>query len=173
MLLDLAHLATAADCREFLCECSQGGRRAPCLPASFEEELKSLRFTNGADREFVAKKYSQTFIETMGSADSLVYRQSSWGPAEIEVVVAALQWCKNLKSLELNQTPLGDTGAAHLAEFLKTNSTLESLDLRHCGITDVGALRLAEALQTNTTLQWLQLDWNNISGEVLRRCRPS
>merc|ERR1711924_75989 len=66
-------------------------RRAPCTPSAFRKVLSTLHFTNGSDRAFVMKKYSQTFAEVMASAEELDYSiKLKWGDEEAKDVAEAL-----------------------------------------------------------------------------------
>jgi Ran GTPase-activating protein (RanGAP) involved in mRNA processing and transport len=66
-----------------------------------------------------------------------------------------------LKLLNLQENAISDTGAEHVAEMLKTNTTLVGLWLDKNDIGNVGVRILADALtHHNTTLEYLGLSKN-------------
>ena len=67
-----------------------------------------------------------------------------------------------LQTLDLRGSGLGDVGSAHLAAALKTNRSVEYLDLFSNGITDDGAVDLAEMLGVNKTLLYFWCEGNAI-----------
>ncbi|CAF3600126.1 unnamed protein product [Rotaria sp. Silwood1] len=57
---------------------------------------------------------------------------------------------KSLTTLQLDGNDIGDKGAYHIADGLKTNQTLRKLSLRYNEIGYKGAFRLADVLRNNT-----------------------
>ena len=83
------------------------------------------------------------------------------GPVGAEKLVNAIEK-KQIECFGLRGNPIGDTGAIHLANALKTPLfTLKSLYLNICKIGDAGAKALAKSLKTNKTLKTLDLRDNN------------
>ncbi|KAL1512428.1 hypothetical protein AB1Y20_005683 [Prymnesium parvum] len=80
-------------------------------------------------------------------------------------IAEALKTNATLTSLHLTSNNIGAEGAAHIAETLKTNTTLTSLNLRDNRIGDEGAAHIAETLKTNATLTSLNLRDNRIGDE--------
>ena len=70
-----------------------------------------------------------------------------------------------LERLYLQDTLLGDNGAAALAQALLTNATLRVVSLIECEITADGARKLANAIRRNRTLVRVNLRGNRI-GDV-------
>ncbi|XP_029964936.1 NLR family member X1 [Salarias fasciatus] len=68
----------------------------------------------------------------------------------------------SIKSLQLCDNPLLDSGALSLLEALPENQSLTHLSLMHTGLGDRGALGLAEKLQSHVGLQDLNVAYNNI-----------
>ncbi|XP_044209751.1 NLR family member X1 isoform X1 [Thunnus albacares] len=68
----------------------------------------------------------------------------------------------SIKSLQLCDNPLLESGACTLLEALPENQSLTHLSLMHTGLGDKGALQLAEGLQQHTGLQELNVAYNNI-----------
>lgn len=74
-------------------------------------------------------------------------------------LVVDLEGCTELS---LDDNNIGDSGAAAIAEALKSNTAVEKLWLNNNTIGDSGAAALAEALESNTALRWLFLQTNTI-----------
>lgn len=72
-----------------------------------------------------------------------------------------------LTYLDLNRNPLGDEGAAELAQALKENQTLVTLSVRGNGIGDDGANSFLAMLQHNTTMEHLYLQENEVSSTIM------
>lgn len=70
---------------------------------------------------------------------------------------------KSLTSLRLGGNQIGDKGAEHLANVLKTNTSLTSLYLGNNNIGEIGLGYLASALKINTSLNSLDI-WDNKIG---------
>eukprot|EP01063_Lacrimia_lanifica_P015785 TRINITY_DN22451_c0_g1_i1.p1 TRINITY_DN22451_c0_g1~~TRINITY_DN22451_c0_g1_i1.p1 ORF type:complete len:1634 (+),score=546.29 TRINITY_DN22451_c0_g1_i1:101-5002(+) len=71
---------------------------------------------------------------------------------------------QQLTLLRLGGNPLGDLGALHVATFLKFDTALTKLYLNKCCIGDEGAEHLSEALRTcNTSLTFIDLTLNAIT----------
>lgn len=68
----------------------------------------------------------------------------------------------SIRSLQLCDNPLLESGACTLLEVLPENQSLTHLSLMHTGLGDQGALDLAERLQQHTGLQELNVAYNNI-----------
>ncbi|KAI3354696.1 hypothetical protein L3Q82_019188, partial [Scortum barcoo] len=68
----------------------------------------------------------------------------------------------SIRSLQLCDNPLLESGACTLLEALPENQSLRHLSLMHTGLGDQGALELAERLQKHTGLQELNVAYNNI-----------
>lgn len=68
----------------------------------------------------------------------------------------------SIRSLQLCDNPLLESGACTLLEALPENQSLTHLSLMHTGLGDQGALELAERLQQHTGLQELNVAYNNI-----------
>jgi hypothetical protein len=65
-------------------------------------------------------------------------------------------------TLDLNGNYIGDSGAAALADALKTNTSVTTIDLHDNKIGDSGAVALADALKTNTSVALILLYSNEI-----------
>ncbi|KAF7658425.1 hypothetical protein LDENG_00013100 [Lucifuga dentata] len=68
----------------------------------------------------------------------------------------------SVRSLQLCDNPLLESGALSLLEALPKNESLRHLSLMHTGLGDKGALDLAEKLQQHAGLQELNVAYNNI-----------
>ncbi|XP_067102954.1 NLR family member X1 isoform X1 [Osmerus mordax] len=67
-----------------------------------------------------------------------------------------------VRSLQLCDNPLLESGASCLLEALSGNRSLQKLSLMHTGLGDRGALELAGMLPKHTRLQELNVAYNNI-----------
>ncbi|XP_061072965.1 NLR family member X1 isoform X1 [Conger conger] len=67
-----------------------------------------------------------------------------------------------LKSLQLCDNSLLESGVAHLLEALPVNHSLQRLSLMHTGLEDAGAVQLAQNLARNQGLEDLNVAYNNI-----------
>jgi uncharacterized protein (TIGR02996 family) len=94
---------------------------------------------------------------------------NAMGPEAVEVMAASEPGC--LQTLDLHRNPLGDRGAAALAEapFLRT---LASLDLSSCEVGDAGAAALARSPHL-AGLRLLELNRNRITDRGARALAAS
>lgn len=67
-----------------------------------------------------------------------------------------------IKTLELCDNPILDSGVSALLEALPQNQSLIHLSLMHTGLADGGAVELAQALQSHSGLEELNVAYNNI-----------
>ncbi|XP_054650028.1 NLR family member X1 isoform X2 [Dunckerocampus dactyliophorus] len=72
----------------------------------------------------------------------------------------------SIRTLQLCDNPLLESGACTLLQALPENQSLRHLSLMHTGLGDQGALELAERLQQHTGLQELNVAYNNIGDNV-------
>ncbi|XP_056139962.1 NLR family member X1 [Lampris incognitus] len=68
----------------------------------------------------------------------------------------------SIRSLQLCDNSLLESGVSKLLEALSQNQTLRQLSLMHTGLGDQGALELAEKIHQHTGLQELNVAYNNI-----------
>ncbi len=62
-----------------------------------------------------------------------------------------------IESLYISNNPIGDAGAALLAEGLSHNKSLQRLSVQSCGLKDSGIIDIATALANNTTITALDI----------------
>ena len=72
----------------------------------------------------------------------------------------------SLKTLELAGNPIGDEGAAALAQSITKNRTITKLNLFECGITATGGAELASSLMVNSTIEELVVGGNSLGDAV-------
>ncbi|XP_041666071.1 NLR family member X1 [Cheilinus undulatus] len=128
-----------------------------CTPASYhmqEMDLSSCLLTHD-------------MLKTLGPAfrhvTSLNLQFNSLGPDSCILLRDLLLDPKaSIKSLQLCDNPLMDSGAHTLLEALPENQSLTYLSLMHTGLGDAGALDLAGKLQKHMGLQELNVAYNNI-----------
>jgi len=163
-------------------------RPPPIAPEHFEQMLRTKHFTNGADKEFVATKYAQTFHDVMGCAEDLNYSKLQWGDADLPDLCEAMPFCHRLQHMSLARNQIRDdtllsqylaTGACclqalnlagnelagistSLAQALKSSSVLVRLNLSANGILNIDPL--GEILAVNNSLEDLDLSSNRIAG---------
>ena len=90
------------------------------------------------------------------------------GLAGVErLCAAALHPDANLRGLWLKRNPVGNAGAAALADLLRRDTKLRVLDLVNTGIDASGLIEIVRALQTeNRTLERLYLGGNAVDSAV-------
>jgi len=93
------------------------------------------------------------------------YSHECEGEELVTPLLQRLQDEKKVKNLYLVNVPLGDNGAALVANMLAKNQSLQTLYLNGSEITDVGLSCLAKALETNATLRKLSISDNEITDE--------
>ncbi|XP_053177161.1 NLR family member X1 isoform X2 [Scomber japonicus] len=128
-----------------------------CAPASYhveELDLSSCLLTHDM---------LQMLWPAFRHAQALNLQFNSLGPDSCILLRDLLLDPKSaIKSLQLCDNPLLESGACTLLEALPQNQSLRHLSLMHTGMGDKGALRLAERLQQHTGLQELNVAYNNI-----------
>lgn len=133
------------------------------IPTRFTSTLESRKFTNGADRGFVADKYGQTFIEVMASAKTLDFRFLGWGSAEGITVAEALPSCTVLESFFIDSNPLGVEGGAAICAAVP--KTVQFFLMANCSIGDEGAKALAARLLECPAIEKVSLEENGIGDD--------
>ena len=73
----------------------------------------------------------------------------------------ALAVNRSLEYLNLIDTNISDTGAAHISTALCVNNSLEFLKVGAYTTTDAAVLSLVDALKTNTSLKDMSLSWSS------------
>ncbi|XP_032362598.1 NLR family member X1 isoform X2 [Etheostoma spectabile] len=128
-----------------------------CTPASYhleELDLSSCLLTH---------ELLQLLGPTFRHTHNLNLQFNSLGPESCILLRDLLIDPKSsIKSLQLCDNPMLESGACTLLEALPENRSLTHLSLMHTGLGDQGALKLAEKLQQHTRLQELNVAYNNI-----------
>ncbi|XP_035535427.1 NLR family member X1 [Morone saxatilis] len=128
-----------------------------CAPASYhleELDLSSCLLTHG-----MIQMLQPAFRHT----HNLNLQFNSLGPESCILLRDLLLDPKSsIRSLQLCDNPLLESGANTLLEMLPENQSLTHLSLMHTGLGDQGALELAEKLQQHASLQELNVAYNNI-----------
>ena len=75
---------------------------------------------------------------------------------------SALSRNSTLKSLTLENNPLGPYSNVDLHSFLVENRALTHLNLSYCDLRSEGVAVIGEGLVKNHALQWLNLSWNSL-----------
>jgi hypothetical protein len=123
-------------------------RRLPTTPERMEELFKKCSFTNGADRVQVLEKYKKTARAVLGGVKELSFFGIPFHPMDPwhspERLGQALNFCVNLKRLDLNFTDLTDEHLASISGVL-SSSALPQLEQLFLGFNRLGP-RGVEAL---------------------------
>ncbi|XP_028275823.1 NLR family member X1 isoform X2 [Parambassis ranga] len=128
-----------------------------CTPASYhleELDLSSCLLTDG-----MLQMLRPAFRHT----HKLNLQFNSLGPDSCILLRDLLLDTKiSIRSLQLCDNPLLESGACSLLEALPENQSLTHLSLMHTGLGDKGAMKLAERIKQHTGLQELNVAYNNI-----------
>jgi hypothetical protein len=123
-------------------------RRLPTTPEQMGELLKKCSFTNGADKEMVLKKYEKTARAVLGGVNELSFFGIPFDPMDPwrspERLGQALNFCVNLKRLDLSFTGLTDDHLASISKVLSSGA-LPQLEQLFLGFNRLGP-RGVEAL---------------------------
>jgi hypothetical protein len=98
-------------------------------------------------------------------ADLSRYCQLNIGAATAAALGDLLLVNTRIRYLDLADTSVLDTGAAHLARGLSVNTTLEAINLVSCAIGIGGCIALADALRVNRGVRLANLAHNQIGFE--------
>jgi len=110
------------------------GRLPPMTPEDMEISLAQLKFTSGADRGMVGKKYAQFFTEAAVKAQELIFVEvsglgSGWGDKQIGQLCRALPAFKVCHSLALPGHSITDEGMQLLADAFSQMPCLTTVGL--------------------------------------------
>ena len=147
--------------------CIQRGGAVSLVSALCDHKaLKVLNFdwTNigKEDCEQLAQLLSSTqCLETLCIGFNFLFSDSI-----IELVRALSHPNCSLKTLDLSGNPIGDEGAAALAQSVTKNKTITKLKLFSCGITATGGVELALSLLVNSTIEELDIGDNSLGESV-------
>ena len=123
-------------------------RRLPTTPEQMEELFKKCSFTNGADKPKVLEKYKETARAVLGCVKELSFFGIPFDPKDPwrspERLGQALNFCVNLKRLDLNFTGLTDEHLASISGVLSSGA-LPQLEQLFLGFNRLGP-RGVEAL---------------------------
>jgi hypothetical protein len=173
-LLDLApggkSIAHDSECVDFqtLWHKCHASRKPPRLPEAFEEVLQTLHFTNGSDREFVAKKYKETFQEVLDAAEELWFAELGWKDEDAYELAEVLPHCHSLVQISLIGNQITCKGAKALVAASANCPTLASMDLTdnqidRTGTDDAGS---APDLKQSNSLAHLREMWLDMGKET-------
>ena len=116
-------------------------RRLPTTPEQMEELFKKCKFTNGADEEMVLEKYKKTARAVLGGVKELSFFGMRLDPKDPwrspERLGQALNFCVNLKKLDLIFTGLADEHLASVSGIL-SSSALPQLEKLFLGFNHLG-----------------------------------
>ncbi|XP_034557043.1 NLR family member X1 isoform X2 [Notolabrus celidotus] len=128
-----------------------------CTPASYHLEQLDLSSC------LLTHEMLQMLWPAFRHATNLNLQFNSLGPDSCILLRDLLLDPKtSIRSLQLCDNPLLESGARTLLEALPENQTLTHLSLMHTGLGDSGALELADRLQKHYGMQELNVAYNNI-----------
>jgi hypothetical protein len=116
-------------------------RRLPTTPERMEELMEKCSFTNGADEKMVLDKYKNTARAVLGGIKELSFFGIPFDPEDPwrspERLGQALNFCVNLKKLDLNFTGLTEKHLASISGFL-SKGALPQLEQLFLGFNHLG-----------------------------------
>ncbi|XP_035010258.1 NLR family member X1 isoform X1 [Hippoglossus stenolepis] len=128
-----------------------------CTPASYHLEELDLSSC------LLTQDMLQMLWPAFRHTHNLNLQFNTLGPESCIVLRDLLRDPKSsIRSLQLCDNPLLESGACILLEALPENHSLTHLSLMHTGLGDQGALELAERLREHKVLQELNVAYNNI-----------
>jgi hypothetical protein len=93
-----------------------GNRRDPPLhPRDFASKLALKVFTNGADTEFVATLYADSFANAFGNAPDLIYQGCGFDDADAKLLAEALPYARRVRRIFIDDNFIGTEGFDALA----------------------------------------------------------
>ena len=147
---------------------SDGKVPPPTSIAAFREKVKTLHFSNGADKPVVAGLYEKMLRAALGGSTELSFMQAGWGDAEAVAFAESLPLCTRLEKLDLRYNKIGNEGLTALARALADGAApkLEKLNVNYNKIGNEGLTALARALADGAApeLDELNLSGNDFSG---------
>merc|ERR1712216_359258 len=135
-------------------------RSPPTAPEEFAKHLDTKLFTNGADSDFVKKKYEATFREVMESSVELDFKNLHWGDKEFRVLANALKACQKLNVLKLCGNQPGCQGCQALVEAFECCKDLMEIYLRECKLEDDDAVLIVEHAKKSQSINLIDLGDN-------------
>uniref|UniRef100_A0A8C2WM64 NLR family member X1 n=1 Tax=Cyclopterus lumpus TaxID=8103 RepID=A0A8C2WM64_CYCLU len=128
-----------------------------CTPASYHLEEMNLSSC------LLTHDMLQLLWPAFRHTHNLNLQYNSLGPESCVLLRdLLLDPMSSIRSLQLCDNPLLESGACTLLEALPENQSLTHLSLMHTGLGDRGALELAERLRQHTGLLELNVAYNNI-----------
>ena len=116
-------------------------RRLPTTPERMEELFKKCSFTNGADKPKVLEQYKKTARAVLGGVKELSFFGIPFHPKDPwhspERLGQALNFCVNLKRLDLNFTGLTEEHLASISGVLSSRA-LPQLEQLFLGFNHLG-----------------------------------
>ena len=151
-------------------------RRLPTTPERMEELFQKCSFTNGADKGKVLEKYKKTARAVLGGVKELSFFGIPFDPKDPwrspERLGQALNFCVNLKRLDLNFTGLTDEHLASISGVLSSGALpqLEQLFLGFNRLGPRGIEALGSALVSGvaSSLKTLILPGNDFGDAGLK-----
>ena len=126
-------------------------------------KLKILDLSSNSMTEQVAEDLANV-IKANSNLEQLNLGNNKLGPST-RIILQALKGNSKLVSLNLNSNNMTGQAADDLASVIKSNSSLEKLYLSENGLKS-SAVIILQALKGNSKLRFLDLNSNNMTGQV-------
>ena len=103
----------------------------PTSIAAFREKVKTLHFSNGADKPVVAGLYEKMLRAALGGSKELTFDSAGWGDAEAVAFAESPPLCTRLEQLNVKGNEFGNEGLKALVRALHDGAApeLEELNL--------------------------------------------
>eukprot|EP00966_Prymnesium_polylepis_P090283 2091059-Prymnesium_polylepis.1 len=122
------------------------GRRPPMTPDRFAQALRTKEFTNGSDKEAVAKLFYKTATTVLGATEIMQLHQMEVHHGDGAMIGEAIRLCQRIEDVEIEQISLGEEEACSLIQAMGALPSLTRLSLSDTDMGEAGALALAKAL---------------------------
>ncbi|CAN0425786.1 unnamed protein product [Lampetra planeri] len=158
----------------YLCYCSLTYKSGSSLSVILKANtgLKSLQLNGNKIGDSGLRLLADGMLGREGSLETLYLRECSLTDKSGSSLSVILKANTGLKSLELRDNYIGDSGLRLLADgMLGREGSLETLDLQDCSLTDKSIPALHDIMITNKALRILRLHLNTFSEEVKQELR--
>ncbi|XP_078477398.1 NACHT, LRR and PYD domains-containing protein 12-like isoform X2 [Lampetra planeri] len=152
----------------YLCYCSLTYKSGSSLSVILKANtgLKSLQLNGNKIGDSGLRLLADGMLGREGSLETLYLRECSLTDKSGSSLSVILKANTGLKSLELRDNYIGDSGLRLLADgMLGREGSLETLDLQDCSLTDKSIPALHDIMITNKALRILRVGGNDFSEE--------
>lgn len=141
-----------------ICRDTWARRELPSCPADFEEQMRTLAFSDNLDRDVVVRLYRTTFQIFSMSTETLVFTDMNWGDEDAIRFARVLPEYRSLQRLLLDRNKIGDSGARAIAEAIPQCVALTRLMFSENEMSSEGQAAVRNAwIQSNKATRYLSL----------------